>query len=165
MSGLSELPLEQRLRLLLAGEHFSFFVLCCRRTIYFAIFCLCGPFFCTWTSMFIVEHLTAVHIVLQYRKHSTAQRNQPAQSRKASTLRSECDNADRVGGSQQNVVKHLYSTLSSQNERSNRNLPGLERYTTTHSAAGVVREVFVVSFDLSKIQHCSFSPSFLPGNT
>ena len=94
LSGLSELPLEQRLRLLLAGEHFSFFVLCCRRTIYFAIFCLCGPFFCTWTSMFIVEHLTAVHIVLQYRKHSTAQRNQPAQSRKASTLRSECDNAD-----------------------------------------------------------------------
>ena len=33
--------------------------------------------------------------VLQYRKHSTAQRNQPAQSRKASMCRSERDNASQ----------------------------------------------------------------------
>ena len=35
------------------------------------------------------------HTLLQYRKHSTKQRNQPAQSRKASTCRSECDNASK----------------------------------------------------------------------
>ena len=32
------------------------------------------------------------------------------------------------------VVEHLSSTLSSQNERRHRNLPGLEKYTTAHTA-------------------------------
>ena len=58
------------------------------------------------------------------------------------------------------VVKRLYSVLSSHNERSNRNLPGLQKYSTilySHSA-GVMREGFAFSFDLNKIQF-SLSPS------
>ena len=106
---------------------------------------------------------SSIYSVLQYRKHSTLQRSQPAQSRKASTyvpirIR-QCKQAARVCESQHRSSSvSLYSTLSSQKRR-NRNLPGLQKYTTTHSA-GVVREGFTFSFDLSKLQHCSFSPPF-----
>ena len=55
--------------------------------------------FCARTmSEHVVEHLrTAVvlNIAVSYRNHSTAQRHQPAQSRKASTCRSECDKASK----------------------------------------------------------------------
>ena len=51
-------------------------------------------------------------------------------------------------------------TLSSQNERRNRNLPGLQKCNYSHNA-GVMREGFAFSFDLNMIQHCPFSPSFL----
>ena len=37
----------------------------------------------------------SINSIWQYRKHSTARRNQPAHSRKASTCRPECDNASK----------------------------------------------------------------------
>ena len=64
---------------------------CVLKAPYFSIFLLfCGPFL---YEHVVVEHLLTV--VLQYPKHCTAQRNQPAQRRKASTCRSEGDNAIR----------------------------------------------------------------------
>ena len=53
----------------------------------------------------------------------------------------QCDNASKQTDA--NVVEHLLSTLSSQNERRNQNLPGLQIYTTTHTALlSVMREGF-----------------------
>ena len=63
----------------------------------FPIFCFGGPFSYHVRACCLRASTTAV---LQYREHSTAQhstaqRNQPAQSRKTSTCRSECDNASK----------------------------------------------------------------------
>ena len=55
----------------------------------------CGPFFVPCTSMLSSSVRFSATVVLPYRKHSTAQRNHPAQSRKASTCRRECDNASK----------------------------------------------------------------------
>ena len=67
---------------------------------------------------------------LQYRKHSTAQRNQPAQHRQASICRSGCINASKQTevARAANVVAHLYSTLSCVL------FPGLRNSTTSHTA-------------------------------
>ena len=62
----------------------------------------------------VVKHLLFCNIA------SATQRYQPAQSRKKSTCRSECDNtkeADRVRENQHIYVEHLYSTLSYHNGR------------------------------------------------
>ena len=88
---------------------------------------------------------------------STAQHSsQPAQTRKASTCRSECDDASKQRWREPaHVVEHLYSTLSFQNELRHRNLPGLQKYSTTTAvrthSAGVMREEFAFNFDLYKI--------------
>ena len=119
-------------------------------------FCFCGPFSHLYEHA--VEHLPQA-------QHSTAQHSaiSPVQSSKASTCRSERDNAskqDRVGESQ-HVVEHSYSPLCCRNERRNRNLPGLHKYRPSrNSLAGVMREGFAYVSNLSKVQHCSFSPSF-----
>ena len=61
----------------------------------FPILLLLWACFCTMYEHVVVEHLL-LNLVLQYREHSTAQQcNQPAQSRKASTYRSGCDNASK----------------------------------------------------------------------
>ena len=82
--------------------------------------------------------------VLLYVEHNTTQRNQPAQSRRASTCRrSECDNASRQSWREPAKVwsSMLLNTLNSQNERRNRKLPGLWKYTSTHTAlVGGMRE-------------------------
>ena len=51
-----------------------------------------GLFYVLFTRYDMYEH-GVEHLL--YRKQSIAQRNQPAQSRKASTCRSECDNASK----------------------------------------------------------------------
>ena len=61
---------------------------------------------------------------MQYRKHSTAQHNQPAQNRKASTCRSKCDNASKqtewatVSTCRRAFTQHAFS-----NRRGNRICP------------------------------------------
>ena len=84
------------------------------------------------------------YTVLKCGKHSTAQsaRTKP-QSKHVPIRARQHKQADRVG--EPAHVEHLYSTLSSQNERRNRILPKGFAFS---------------SFDLSKIlfvQHCSFS--------
>ena len=137
----------------------------------------------------------SINSIWQYRKHSTARRNQPAHSRKASTCRPECDNAskrtesihcnvvpqvqhstaksartrpqskypyvpirvcqrkqaDKVWPEPARVVQHLHSTLSSQNEPRNRNLPGLQEnntrvYNYSHSVGVMRTALFLRSF-------------------
>ena len=50
----------------------------------------------------------ASRTVLQYRKHSTAQRNQPAQSRETITCRSECDDASEQTELSQQMSTSIY---------------------------------------------------------
>ena len=75
--------------------------------------------------------------------------------------RKQADGVGEARAESQHAVDHLYRSLCSQNERRNPNLPGLQKSTSTHKAAlaGVMRERFVVIFNLNK-PHCSFSPSF-----
>ena len=73
-----------------------------------------------------------IRYILPYRKHSAAVQSTRTSS-KASTRRSERDNASKAdrAGSSQHVGEHLYSSLCSQNERRNRNgLPKSTRYNT-----------------------------------
>ena len=59
------------------------------------------------------------------------------------------------------VVEHLHSTLSSQNERRNINLPVLQNIhciqLLTQRWCDARRICLYCRFDLNKIQHCSFS--------
>ena len=57
--------------------------------------------------------------------------------------------AARVGKSQ-HVVEHLHSTLSSQNEHRNRNVPGLQNMQVLTQRRWM-RKGFAFSFDLNKI--------------
>ena len=70
------------------------------------------------------------------RKHSTAQHSTARSTRtssKTSTCRSERDIAsNQTDGESQHVVEHLYSSLCSQNEGRNRDLPGLRKCATIH---------------------------------
>ena len=157
----------------LPASIFPFFLLCLRRAIFFQLFPFVGLFFCTMSR--VVEHLlqlycrtgsTAQYIAISLHKaakqadrqhllysstvSTTHQLNPPAQSRKASTCRSEFDNAGkqqelarartfrrvlpRVGEGQHISSSVCYSTLSSQQERGNRNPPGLQKSTATRTA-------------------------------
>ena len=82
LSGLSELSLEQRLLILLAGESFPF-SLCCRRAI-FPQFLLLLAFFCTMYEH-IVEQLPQAQHIRQHKPQSTYQ----------GTCRSEGDSASK----------------------------------------------------------------------
>ena len=67
------------------------FSLCFRRATFPQFFAFVGLF---------LYHVPAccrssARTIVQYRKHSTAQRNQPARSRRTGTCRSECDNASK----------------------------------------------------------------------
>ena len=71
-------------------------------------------------------------------QHSTAQSTRT--SSKASTRRSERDNAGEQTGLARSSMssRHLYRSLRSRNERRNRNLPGLQEHptiVTVHEAA------------------------------
>ena len=110
-------------------------------------------------------------VVLQYRQaqHSTAQlaRTKPQSNYMPIRVLQRKYMPIRVGESQHMSSSiYTYSTLSSRNERSDRNLPGLENCTTIVLSAGVMREGFASSFDLTssfdlnKIPHSSFSLSF-----
>ena len=86
LSGPSEVPLTQRLP-----------SITCRRAFFFFQYVLDEPYFCFFLWAFFIVPCTStlsscIYAVLQYRKHSTAQRYQPAQSR-TSTCPAECDNA------------------------------------------------------------------------
>ena len=99
-------------------------------------------------------------------QHSTAQ-SQPAQSRKASTSRSECDNASkqtglaRVSTCRRSYVQHGEFSKRTKTSKSARPTK-IHHYP--NSDGGVMREGLAFSVDLSKIsryaQHCSFSPPF-----
>ena len=72
LSGLSELPLEQCLFLLLAGESFPFSIRF-SKSHFFPTLCFCGPFFCTMYGH-VVEHLLLVYCsTASTAQHSTAQ--------------------------------------------------------------------------------------------
>ena len=66
-------------------------------------------------------------------QHSKAQRNQPAQEAKASTRRSERDNASKQTElARASMSSSIYTARCVlRNERRNRNLPGLRKYTFT----------------------------------
>ena len=90
LSGLSELPLEQRLLLFLVGESFPFFDYeYFLEEPYVFSFCFCGP--CIFTIYFVVEH----QILLYCSTASTAQRNRPAQSHKVRADQSATAQASR----------------------------------------------------------------------
>ena len=97
LSGLSELRLDQRLLLLLAGEPSSFSLLCFRRAIFFLFFfCICG---CLWTFFFVP--CTSMLSSSFYRPYSVAvpqAQHSPAQSArtKVSTRPPECDNVSKL---------------------------------------------------------------------
>ena len=83
-------------------------------------------------------------------QHSKAQsaRTKP-QSKYEPTRVRQHRQAARVGKSQ-HVVEHLHSTLSSQNEHRNRNVPGLQNMQVLTQRRWM-RKGFAFSFDLNKI--------------
>ena len=98
LSGLLELPLEQRLFLLLilAGEPFPFlFHVLLEERIFSLFFCFCGPFFCIMSyEHVVVEHQPAV---LYCSTASTAQHSaiSPHKAAKANTCRTEGDHGSK----------------------------------------------------------------------
>ena len=63
-------------------------------------------------------------------QHSTAQRSQPAPAAKqVGADQSATTHVSRQSCSSQHVAEHLRSSLRSQHERRNRNLPDLQKYT------------------------------------
>ena len=101
LSGLSELPLEQCLFLLLAGESFPFSIRF-SKSHFFPTLCFCGPFFCTMYGH-VVEHLLLC--ILQYRQHSAAQHGAISPHKAAKQVR-----ADRSATTQASRQKG-YSVL------------------------------------------------------
>ena len=115
------------------------------------------------------QHSTAQHSTARHRtaQHSTAQRNQPCttQERKYVPIRApRRKQADRIGENQ-HVVEHssLRCVLKTNDE-----IEICSAYKSVQSFTkklnGVMREEFKLPLllvsDLSKIQHCSFSPFF-----
>ena len=78
---------------------------------------------------------TAQHHIAQSALHKAAMQVRADQSVTTALQRKQ---ADRVDPSQ-HVVQHLYSSLCSQNERRNRNLPGLPKHATIHGSFAGVR--------------------------
>ena len=103
-------------------------------------------------------------IAVPQAQHSTAQSARTKPPSKYVPLRvRQRKQANRVGESQHKVVEYVYNTLRSQNERRNQNLPGLQKYATINNyshSAGLTREGLAFSFDLNRIQHCSFLRPF-----
>ena len=123
--GLSEVALKQRLLLLLAPESLAFYISSVSRAIYTYLPFSVGPLF-----LYHVRASCRAHSVSQYCKHSTAQRNQPALSRKASTYRSECDKASTQSwGELAHTFRGALYSLGSRNERRDRNLLSPQKYS------------------------------------
>ena len=81
LSGLSELPLEQRRLLLLAGEPFAFFFPCGGAFFFPFLFCFCGPFL-------YVRACRQASTAISRTQHSLVQGSQPCteqQSKHVST--------------------------------------------------------------------------------
>ena len=136
LSGPSELPLKQRL-LLLPATIFPFDHFMLHKSLIFLIFAL----WALWA--FFRYHARACcrrasTAVLQYRKHSTSQRYQPAQSREASTCRPECDNASKQAEhllccSTASTAQHSTAQHSTaQHNTAQRNWPAKSRQASTH---------------------------------
>ena len=107
-------------------------------------------------------------IAVPQAQHSTAQPNQPAQSRKASTCRSGRDNASkqidlaRASTRRRAFIQHAEFSKRTKKSKSARPPKICTRYSIAHTALGVVREEFAFSFGLSEIQHCSFEKKIVP---
>ena len=144
LSGLSELPLEQRLLLLLAGEYF--FVL-------FYFFSEEEPSFSKLCSFF--SRCTSTLSSSICRKHITARRNQlrtKQQSKYVTTRARQRKQADRVG-------RRALTQLAAFSRRTKTSKYSRQKCTTTHKTAEarVIHEGLASISNLSKIQHCSLS--------
>ena len=100
-----------------------------------------------------------------YRKHTKARRNQPCTNQQRNyvpTRARQRKQADRVD-EREHVVEHLHSSLRSQNERRNRNLPGKNIQPLTRQQLKLVwRANNSPLFPISrKYKTTFFSPSFL----
>ena len=100
-----------------------------------------------------------------YHKRSTVQ-SALHKSSKARTCRSERDNASKQSW-RQPACRRAFTELPVFSKPSKKsNLPGLKKYTAPREAADLVCcanyvPLFPILILGSKIQHCSFSPSFL----
>ena len=133
LSGLSELPLKQRLILLLAGEPFRF----CSPHFYQRAFLL--HLFVLWAFFICQEHVV-VERLPKYRKHSTAQRNQPCTKQQTKYVPIRARQHKQADKSRREPAcrRAIYSLLRRRNERRNRNLPGVQNCASTHEAASLV---------------------------
>ena len=153
LSGLSELPLEQRLFLLLAGEPFFLFH-SFTKSLFFLFF--------LWTFFL---YLRACCRRASTASTASAQRNQPCtkQESKYDTCRVERDNASKQTElTRVSISSSIHAARFLQTNGYDRNLPGLQKCTNPHksSLAGVMREGFCLCFNLNKIRHRFLSPSF-----
>ena len=108
------------------------FIMTCRRafSLFFSLlFRRKAFFFQTFVSVdfsnliYVCTRMLSLSI---YRKHTKARRNQPCTNQQRNyvpTRARQRKQADRVD-EREHVVEHLHSSLRSQNERRNRNLPG-----------------------------------------
>ena len=137
-NGLSELPLKNAFFYYLKVSLFHFHYRCVLEEPYFPTHscAFVGLFFVPCTSM-----LSST--VLQHRKHDAAQHSTAQHStislHKAALQPSADQSAKPLGSRQRwrepaHIVEHIYSALISQNERRIRTLPGLQNFTTTHTA-------------------------------
>ena len=113
--------------------HYVYLPVCFRRDVIPLFFAFVGLFVGTMYEHVVVERLL-LYCSTTSTQHSTAQSagTKPKQGR--------ADQSATTQASRQSwqepahAVEHLYSTLSSQNERRNRHPPGLRTYATTHTA-------------------------------
>ena len=126
------------------------------KSLLFPNFCFRGPF--------LNERAYCRRATTAYTAHSKAQSALHKAPKYVPTIARQRKQADRVGESQ-HVVEHLYSSLRSQNERRNRNLPG--QIYSNHSQSSWSwfdarrNHFYFQSQYSSKMQHWSFSPSSL----
>ena len=154
LPGLSELPLEQRLLLFIAGEYFpfSFFHQFYGNSFLFPIFCFCGPFSC-------IRECCRRASTARTAQHSTAQ---SALHKAANQVRA--DHSATAQASRQNWQEPEYRQKIRQLARRNRNLPRPQKnipgtrymYCPYFSITTSTRYMLVPV----AIQHCSFSLSF-----
>ena len=151
-----ELRPEQRLLVLLAGEPFPFFFIrFWKKRLLFPKLCFCGPF-AIGTSMSSLS-------IYRKTQHSEARSALHKAANKVRADQSATTQASRQSWRELACRRAFIIQLAAFSKRRKISKYVRQKNATTHKVAeaGVMREGLAFIYNVNKIKHCSFSPSFV----